>query len=70
MSKWRPRERKWRPQNSQVLEILPVELPLTLPAVVGLRGAGALNTGLVKDKEEDEEGSDCGGESEEGMCRL
>lgn len=47
-----------------------MELPLTLPAVVGLRGAGALNTGLVKDKEEDEEGSDCGGESEEGMCRL
>lgn len=66
MSRWRPNERKWRPQYSHVCRMESMDTPPRGGVgLVGLepRGAGALKTGLVEDGEEEDEqwGKECGG---------
>lgn len=78
MSKWRPRERKWRPQYSQVWRMESMDTPplgtfvVMLPVVLEPSGAGGLNIALAEEEEEEEEqgGEDCAGEWDEGSARL
>lgn len=58
LSRWRPNERKWRPQYSHVCRMESMDTPPR--GGVGLaglepRGAGALKTGLAEEEEEDEQ---------------
>lgn len=58
MSRWRPSERKWRPQYSHVCRMESIDTaPRGGVGLEGLepRGAGALKTGLAEDGEEEEE---------------
>lgn len=61
LSKWRPKERKCRPQYSQVWRVESMDTPplgtfvLMLLGVFDPRGGGALKTGLAEEEEEEEE---------------
>lgn len=43
---------------------------LTLPLVLEPSGAGALNTGLAEEEEDEQGGEDCAGGWDEGSARL
>lgn len=59
LSKWRPRERKWRPQYSQVWRMESMDTPplgilvFMFRVVFEPSGTGALNTGLAEEEGEE-----------------